>query len=125
MSKSVIIIDDSKFLVKQIVDFFEKEMGFTVLATGNDGGDAVELFRKYKPDLITLDILMPKKSGLSFFKVLNEELGENRVPVIVLSGLSGHRQFFEDESVKFPTAFVEKPIVPDSFLAKAKEFLGE
>lgn len=63
MAKSVIVVDDSKFLVKQIADFFEKQMGFNVLATGNDGVEALDLYRTHKPDLITLDITMPNKDG--------------------------------------------------------------
>ena len=56
MGKTVVIVDDSRFLIKQISDFFEKQLEFTVCATGFDGNDAVTLYRKYKPDLITLDI---------------------------------------------------------------------
>jgi len=37
MPKTVIIVDDSKFLIKQIVEFFEKQLDFEVLGTGNDG----------------------------------------------------------------------------------------
>jgi two-component system, chemotaxis family, chemotaxis protein CheY len=68
MSKKIIVIDDSKFLVKQIVDFFEKELGFEVIATGNDGNDAVELYQRLQPDLITLDITMPNKDGQEAMK---------------------------------------------------------
>lgn len=63
MSKSVVVVDDSKFLVNQIVQFFENELGYTVVATGSDGNDAVDLYDEHQPDLITLDITMPNKDG--------------------------------------------------------------
>jgi two-component system, chemotaxis family, chemotaxis protein CheY len=68
VSKTVVIVDDSKFLIKQIVDFFENQLGFQVIATGIDGNEAVELYKTHKPDLITLDITMPNKDGIDALK---------------------------------------------------------
>ncbi len=123
MAKRILIIDDESDMQIYLHTLFRKA-GYDTETAGN-GEEALESIRKALPDLITLDILMPKKSGLSFFKVLVEELGDREIPVIVLSGLAGHREFFEGESIPGPTVFVEKPIVPDAFLAKAKEMLGE
>jgi len=73
MAKSVVIIDDSKFLIKQVADFFEKELGFKVVGQGLDGNDAVALFREHKPDLLTLDITMPNKDGYdALLEILQE-----------------------------------------------------
>lgn len=63
MAKRVIVVDDSKFLTKQLKQFFESEMGFEVIAIGHDGEEAVNLYEEHKPDLITLDITMPGKDG--------------------------------------------------------------
>ena len=82
MARTVIIVDDSKFLIKQIVDFFEKKLGFSVLATGNDGNEAVELYRKHKPDLITLDITMPNKDGMEAMKEILSEFPDAKVLMI-------------------------------------------
>jgi len=123
MAKKILIIDDEADMQIYLKTLFRKA-GYDTEVAGN-GEEALEKIKQAAPDLITLDILMPKKSGLSFFKALREELGDRQVPVIVLSGLPGHREFFEDDAVPDPTAFVEKPIVPDSFLAKARGMLGE
>ncbi len=106
MSKSVIIIDDSKFLVKQIVDFFEKEMGFTVLATGNDGGDAVELFRKYKPDLITLDITMPNKDGQQAMNEILQEFPDANI--LMISAVRGNAML--ECMARGAKGYIEKPL---------------
>lgn len=63
MSKRVIIVDDSASLTRQLKAFLEEQMGYQVVATGSDGVQAVELYRAHKPDLITLDITMPRKDG--------------------------------------------------------------
>lgn len=106
MSNTVIVIDDSIFLIKQIVDFFEKQLNFQVVATGNDGNDAVELYKKYKPDLITLDITMPNKDGI---EALREILSTNPdANVLMISAVRGSAMLeCMDEGAK---GYVEKPL---------------
>ena len=123
MKKKILIIDDEEDMQIYLKTLFRKA-GYDTEVAGN-GEEALQSIKKAQPDLITLDIFMPKVSGLSFFKALHEKLGDREIPVIVLSGLAGHQEFFKGESFPGPTAFVDKPIVPDSFLAKAKEMLGE
>lgn len=87
MGRTVVIVDDSKFLIRQIAQFFETELGFSVLATGTDGNDALELYRTHKPDLITLDISMPNKSGEEAMK---EILKENpQANIVMISAVRG------------------------------------
>ncbi|MBN1759758.1 MAG: response regulator [Chitinispirillaceae bacterium] len=88
MKRTVVIVDDSKFLMKQITDFFEQQMGFSVVATGSDGNDAVELFRKFKPDLITLDISMPNKSGADAMKEILSDYPDAKV--LMISAVRGN-----------------------------------
>jgi two-component system chemotaxis response regulator CheY len=88
MSRTVVIVDDSKFLLKQIVEFFEQQLGFTVAATGNDGNEAVELYRKLKPDLITLDISMPNKSGADAMREILKEFPDAKV--LMISAVRGN-----------------------------------
>lgn len=82
MGRTVVIVDDSKFLIKQIVEFFDKQLGFTVLETGSDGNEAIELYRKHKPDLITLDITMPNKTGADAMKEIVQEFPNANVLMI-------------------------------------------
>lgn len=82
MMKKVVIVDDSKFLVKQIAQFFEKNLLCQVAATGSDGNDAVELYHKHKPDLITLDITMPNKDGQQAMKEILAEFPDARILMI-------------------------------------------
>ena len=88
MGRTVVIIDDSKFLTKQLSDFFEQHMGFDVVATGCDGNDAIELYRKFRPNLITLDISMPNKSGGDAMKVILKEFSEANV--LMISAVRGN-----------------------------------
>jgi two-component system chemotaxis response regulator CheY len=62
MAKTLVMIDDSSFVISQLEPFFIK-LGFTILATGKDGNEAIFLYNKFKPDLMTIDLIMPNKSG--------------------------------------------------------------
>ena len=82
MAQTVVVVDDSKFLIKQIVEFFDKQLGFQVLAAGNDGNEAIELYKQHKPDLITLDITMPNKDGMEALKEIVKEFPNANVLMI-------------------------------------------
>lgn len=63
MARTVVIIDDSKFQTLQLGRFFSDVMGFQVAATGEDGEQAVELYKLHQPDLMTMDLTMPRLDG--------------------------------------------------------------
>ena len=123
MGKTVVIVDDSRFLIKQISDFFEKQLEFTVCATGFDGNDAVTLYRKYKPDLITLDITMPNKTGADAMKEIINEFP--RANVLMISAVRGESML---ECMNLGAkGYVEKPLKfnDPAFIADFKETIRE
>lgn len=82
MTKRVIIVDDSATLVRQLKDFLQDKMGYDVVATGSDGVQALELYREFRPDLITLDITMPRKDGQAALEELLAEFPDANVMMI-------------------------------------------
>jgi two-component system chemotaxis response regulator CheY len=106
MAKSVIIVDDSKFLIKQIAQFFEKNLGYRVAAAGSDGNEAVDLYRKHKPDLITLDISMPNKDGQQAMKEIYAEFPNANI--LMISAVRGDTML---ECMKLGAkGYIEKPL---------------
>jgi len=123
MSKTVVVVDDSKFLIKQIVDFFEKQLEFQVLGTGNDGNEAIELYKKFKPDLITLDITMPNKDGMDALKeIIKDFPGAN---ILMISAVRGSAML-ECMSAG-AKGYVEKPLkfADSEFVNDFKETVNE
>jgi two-component system, chemotaxis family, chemotaxis protein CheY len=85
--KSVIIIDDSKYIIGLLERFFIDQLHFKVVATAPDGTNALDLYRKFKPDLLTLDLSMPNKHGKDVLKeLLNEDPVAN---VLIISAVRG------------------------------------
>ncbi|RLC14658.1 MAG: response regulator [Deltaproteobacteria bacterium] len=115
MPKSVVIIDDSKYLINKVANFFKKEMNFEVAALGYDGNDAVTLYREHKPDLITLDITMPNKDGQQAMKEILSEFPDANILIIsavrgdtVLECMSDGAKGYIEKPLKFADAeFIE------------------
>lgn len=81
----IIVVDDSAFMRKSLSIILASDPGIEVIATAKDGLEGVELVKKMKPDLVTLDIEMPRMDGLTALKKI---MKENPVPVIMVSSLT-------------------------------------
>ena len=84
--KTVLIIEDEQTLLKLLQKAFEKEDIKTLIAL--DGEKGINLARKEKPDLILLDIILPKKSGFDVLEELKADAETKNIPVVVLTNLS-------------------------------------
>lgn len=87
MAKKIMIVDDDVSIVRYLQEVFH-EHGYAT-CTAPDGADAVEVFLQEKPDLVTLDIEMPKQWGPRFYRELTRGGEHKEVPVIVITGLQG------------------------------------
>ncbi|WP_022849672.1 protein-glutamate methylesterase/protein-glutamine glutaminase [Limisalsivibrio acetivorans] len=85
MSLRVLIADDSALMRKKIREMIDAETGMEVVGTARDGEDAVIKARDIRPDVITMDINMPRMDGLAALSVIVEE---EICPVIMLSSLT-------------------------------------
>ena len=81
----IIVVDDSAFMRKSLSIILASDPGIEVIATAKDGLEGVELVKKLKPDLVTLDIEMPRMDGLTALKKI---MKDNPVPVIMVSSLT-------------------------------------
>jgi len=123
MTKKILIIDDEKDMRVYLEAVFRKA-GYETESAEN-GDEGLWLAEAHQPDLITLDVLMPKKSGIKAFRVLRSSEKTASIPIIVLTGLVRLDDFFSDfDELQGPDAVVEKPIKRESFLEKVKELIG-
>ncbi|MHB1680728.1 MAG: protein-glutamate methylesterase/protein-glutamine glutaminase [bacterium] len=81
----VLIVDDSAFMRRAISSLLEDEHDIKVIGQAKDGEDAVKQIADLKPDIVTMDIEMPKMDGLTALKIIMEK---NPLPVIMLSSLT-------------------------------------
>jgi two-component system, OmpR family, alkaline phosphatase synthesis response regulator PhoP len=124
MSKKILIVDDEPnilILMEQALEKLENEG--VILLTARDGKQALELIQSEKPDLVFLDVMMPKMSGLEVCNMVKHELGISDVYIVVLTAKG---QEFDKQSGMAVGAdlYMTKPFRPREVLAKSKEVLG-
>lgn len=105
MAKKILIIDDDQDLF-QVLKVRLEANKFEVI-TAIDGMEGLEKAKSENPDLIVLDILMPKKDGYMVVKELKSNEGTKDIPVIVMSGKDTLKILFEEEGV---TDYFVKPL---------------
>ena len=130
MSKKVLIVDDDPDVRMFNITVVE-DCGFTPIEAPN-GEEGLKILKKNPPDLVILDVLMPKQNGLRLYRELKTNKSLIAIPVIILSGIA-KRTFlrsqkalteFGDHPVPEPESYLEKPAEPDELAREIKKFLG-
>ncbi|MEY3868086.1 MAG: response regulator transcription factor [Microcoleaceae cyanobacterium] len=124
MAPKILIVDDEphiRMLLEQTLEELEDE-GVELLTAVN-GEDALEKIQSEKPNLVFLDVMMPKKNG---FDVCNEVKNVWKLPEVYIIMLTAKGQELERVRAKEMGAdlYMTKPFDPDEVLEKAKEVLG-
>jgi CheY-like chemotaxis protein len=127
--EKILVVDDEPDFAAYLSTVLEKE-GF-VVTVANDGEEALARVREHKPDLVTLDIQMPRKSGILFYRQMKADPTLRDVPVVVVTGLrTGSRDvdvlirsFFETERVPPPNAYLDKPVDRQSLMTSVQAAL--
>lgn len=125
MSKKVLIVDDEPnilILMEQALEKLEEDHDVELL-TAKNGIEALEMIKAEKPDLVFLDVMMPKMSGLEVCNTVKKELGMQEVYIIMLTAKG---QEFDKQSGIAVGAdrYMTKPFRPKDVLIKAREVLG-
>ena len=81
----ILVVDDSPIIRRAVTNVLEEVDDIEVVGLANDGEEAIKKYLELKPDVVTMDVIMPKMDGLSALKVLANEY---EVPVIMLSGVT-------------------------------------
>lgn len=117
----IFLVEDDLLLVKMYTSKLTSE-GFQVL-TAQDGEQALEIAQKEKVDLIVLDIMMPKLSGLDFLSRLRQMPGGKDTPVIVLTNLTQKEETQKALDLGVKEYLVKADHTPRELIAKIREHL--
>jgi len=122
MAESVLIVDDDPVVRRMLQLSFESE-GFSVLTAG-DGLEGLEAMRSGKPDVVILDIMMPKLDGMKVMNELNDDDDLRGTPVILLSAKATSLDV--DLGLKAGAAdYVTKPCDPIDLVDRVRSVLAK
>ena len=123
MAKGRILVVDDEIYIVHILDFSLGMEGYEVI-TALDGEQALEKARADKPDLIVLDIMMPKLDGYETCKILKGEPDTKDIPVILLSAKGRN----VDQKIGFEVGaddYITKPFSPRKLVERINAILGQ
>ena len=124
MEQKILIVDDEahiRMLIEQTLEELEDE-GVEFL-TAENGEIALEIIRAEKPNLVFLDVMMPKMNGMEVCRKVKKELEMNGVFIVLLTAKGQELDRLKGQEVG-ADVYMTKPFDPEVILNKAKEVLG-
>lgn len=112
--KNILVVDDEPEICSLLYDFLSRK-GFEVGVACN-GQDALDKVAKTKPDLITLDVIMPVMDGFEFLKYLKSKNDYSGIPVIMLTAKKGSKDIDRGISLK-ADFYLPKPFTFDNLMS--------
>ena len=121
-NKKILIVDDEQDIRTYLSTLLEDNGYDTLLA--RDGEEAFRQVETHSPDLITLDISMPEKSGIKFYRDIKANDHWKGIPIVIVTGVSeDFRKFISSRhQVPPPEGYLSKPINPEEILELVKRF---
>jgi Fe-S oxidoreductase/CheY-like chemotaxis protein len=117
----ILVVDDEPDILTFLTAVLE-DNGATVVQAG-DGDQALDLARREKPDLITLDISLPGRDGGQVFEALRKDPELSTVPVCIITGKPELRRLIYDRPVLPPEGYLDKPVSEEVLLTNTRRIL--
>lgn len=122
IKRTVLEVEDDIFLSQLLKNRLTKE-GITVL-TARDGDEAIKILKTEKPDLILLDLILPKKSGFEVLEEIRADPLLQNAPTIIVSNLGQDSDMARGKSLGAIEYFVKAQTSIDDLIGKIKSFLS-
>lgn len=129
MPKRILVIDDEPDMIAFLATLLEDNGYETISAV--DGEEGLEKVKSEKPDLITLDLLMPNKTGIKMFRELRKDAEIADTPVVMVTGFGkddvpsmDFKEWVQKRAIRAPEAYIEKPVDKDVLLDAIKKAVG-
>lgn len=122
-ARKILVVEDEQDLVDYLTMVL-KDHGYEVIAA-EDGADGLEKAKAEHPDLITLDINLPRETGVRMYRNLHDDPATAGIPVVMITGVSHEFKRFIDtrKQVPPPAAYFDKPVKPEDLVSKIEQLL--
>ncbi len=123
--KTVLVVDDEAD-VRRYLSMALEDADFDVL-TATDGDEALQILSETAVDLISLDLIMPRKSGVKFYREAQKNKAWSKIPILVVTGHARDetgKADLKELTMSGPGVYLEKPVKPDNYVAAVKKLIG-
>jgi CheY-like chemotaxis protein len=127
--KTILVVDDEPNVRDYLAQIL-RDAGFNVV-TASDGNEALDIIRKERPDFISLDLVMPGKSGHKLLYELRKDRELSKIPVLIVTahardelGREDLDDLMENRVISGPGTYLEKPVRPIDYVRSVQRALG-
>mmetsp|Transcript_8025 Transcript_8025/g.4248 ORF Transcript_8025/g.4248 Transcript_8025/m.4248 type:complete len:127 (+) Transcript_8025:2182-2562(+) len=122
--KKILVVDDEPDVLEYLTTLFQDNDYETI--TAENGVQCLEMAKSEKPDLITLDLIMPEQSGVRAYRYLKEDHELGKIPVIIITAMGESMEDYLHKLKGFPDpeGFINKPIDKKELIKMAADILS-
>lgn len=129
MAKKILVVDDEPDMVTYLSTLLE-DSGYETIAAA-DGEEALKRCKEDMPDLVSLDLLMPNKTGIKMYREMRKDEEIKNIPVIMVTGFGkddvpsmDFKKWIRERSIKPPEAYIEKPVNKEVLIEAVRKAIG-
>ena len=129
MAKKILIVEDEVDMITFLSTLLEDHGYETISAL--DGEEGLKKVKDEKPDLVSLDLLMPNKTGIGMFREMRRNTETVNIPVVIVTGFAtddapriDFKKWMHQRAIKPPEAYIEKPVDKDLYLDSIRKLIG-
>ncbi len=120
MGKKILLVDDTKFMRMMLMNIL-KPKGYEIVGEAGDGLEAIELYKKHKPDLVTMDIVMPHMDGIEAVRQITAE--DSNAKIIMVTAI-GQESKVKEAIEAGAKGYIVKPFQAPQVLEEVEKVLG-
>ncbi len=122
---SVAIAEDNPKMLSLLSDMLEEADGFRVVGKADNGEDAYDMIVKTKPDLVLMDVIMPKLDGITVMQKIRKEQEGNRTPSFIMVTAAGNDQVAADAFRYGASYYIMKPFNREIVIERIRDFCND
>ena len=115
-STKVVIADDNERIIDLLEDILSEDKDVEIVGIADNGIDAVEIIRDRKPDVVLLDLIMPKLDGLGVMEKINRDNTMNNTPSFIIVTAIGQEGITEQAFELGASYYIMKPLIKSYFI---------
>jgi len=121
---NILIVDDAIFMRKMLSDIFIKD-GHTIVGEAENAKEAIEKYKELKPDIVTMDIIMPEIDNINAIKAVKEICNNNANAKVLMVSAMGQQELVVESIQAGAKDFIVKPFQPSNISAAVERLIGE